>query len=157
MNTKFEAPFFCELQNDWIYAVALAAVTLTSAGGCGRSDTVSIRGNVTLDTKLLATGDIEFVPDKGTGGPTVGGEIVDGTYDLPAIRGPRRGGKYRVEIRSLDRKSGSTTHPLSRGKMVFSDLIPPAYNTESQLTVSVPEDASDVEKDFDLQSSPKAR
>jgi hypothetical protein len=157
MGARSETTLYSPPQSHWSYAIVFAAGTLMSAAGCGRSDTVSISGHVTLDKKSLTTGDIELIPDKVTGGPTVGGEIVEGQYDLPAVRGPRRGGKYRVEIRSLDRNSGSTKHPLSRGKMVFSDLIPPAYNTESQLSVSVPEDVSEVEQDFDLQSSTKTR
>jgi hypothetical protein len=81
----------------------------------------------------------------------VGAEIVQGRYEIPAIKGPRRGVKYRVEIRSLDPASGSKTDPLSGGTFpVYRDRVPPNYNSASQLTLSVPTDAAKVQQDFEL-------
>ncbi len=128
---------------------------LVVLAGCGESSTASITGQVTLDGKALATGDIELIPERDTGGPTVGGSVMEGRFDIPAIRGPKRGGKYRIEIRSLDANSGSTSHHLSRGKAVYSDRIPSIYNSESKLSVAVPLDVSSIQQDFDLQSKAK--
>jgi hypothetical protein len=155
MNTMIQRLMkaFHSLDLGRIFVFVIACGTLAVSSGCGQSDTVSMSGQITLDRQLLATGDIELIPERNTGGPTVGGVIADGRYDLPTSRGPRRGGRYRVEIRSLDPESGSTNHPLSRGKKVYSDRIPAAYNTESQLSISVPENVSHLQKDFELQSN----
>jgi hypothetical protein len=133
-----------------VLGVAFGAVV-----GCGRSDTVSLAGNVSLDGRALPTGTIELIPMDRQSGPAVGGELSEGRYQIPADHGPRRGVKYRVEIRSIDPASASTTHPLSRGRPVCLDRVPPAYNSESQLTLSVPIDAGNLQQDFELQSKAK--
>jgi hypothetical protein len=113
-----------------------------------------------------------------SGGPSVGADLKEGRYEIPADHGPRRGGKYRVEISSVD-SSASVTEaapeeakgnpmddpakalpsarlkPLSGGGPIFRDRVPPAYNFQSQLTLSVPEDAAKLQKDFDLHSKTK--
>jgi len=113
-------------------------------------------GQVTLDGAALPSGEIVLIPMQTNAGPTVGAGISDeGRYEMPASHGPRRGGKYRVEIRSIDPSSGSTKHPLSRGKPVFLDRIPVEYNAESRLELSIPDDASDFQHDFNLTSDVK--
>jgi hypothetical protein len=133
-----------------ILSIALCA--LTAATGCRRSDTVSASGHVTLDGAALPTGTIAMIPSDKNAGPSVGCEIVEGRYSIPAARGPLRGAKYRVEIRSVDPASGSTKDPLSGTYPVFRDRVPAAYNAASQLTLSVPDDAANLEQDFNLDS-----
>jgi hypothetical protein len=133
----------------------VAGIACCAAAGCGRRPTVSMTGVATLDGQPLPTGTIALIPLDRTGGPSVGAEIVDGRYDIPSDKGPLRGHKYRIEIRSIDPASGSTSNPLSRGLKVFLDRVPPAYNSESQLELAVPEDAADVRQDFELQSKMK--
>lgn len=134
-----------------VWSVTLCA--LAASTGCRRSDTVSVTGQIALDGAALPTGTIVFTPIEKTAGPSVGCEIVDGRYSISADRGPLRGAKYRVEIRSIDPASGSTKDPRSGGVYpVFRDRIPIAYNSASQLTLAVPEDAVNVQQDFSLDS-----
>ncbi len=131
-NTRWR--LFCEL--------SLLSCALVAAPGCWRSPTVSVTGQITLDGAALPTGTMALIPMDKKSGPSVGCEIVDGKYNIPANQGPLRGAKYRVEIRSMDLSSGSTKNPLSKGVYpVYQDRVPPIYNSESQLTLSVPEDA----------------
>jgi hypothetical protein len=135
----------------WVWSILLC--TLVAAAGCRRSDTVSVAGQVTLDAAALSTGTIAMVPTDKNAGPSVGCEIVDGRYSIPAARGPLRGVKYRVEIQSIDPASGSTKDPRSGGRFpVFHDRVPAAYNSASQLTLSVPDDAANLQQDFNLDS-----
>jgi hypothetical protein len=130
-----------------------ALCVLVALTGCRRSDTVSVTGQIALNGTALPTGTIALSPIEKTAGPSVGCEIVDGRYHLSADRGPLRGGKYRVEIRSIDPDSGSTSDPRSGGKFpVFRDRVPATYNSASQLTLSVPSDAANIQQDFNLDS-----
>lgn len=124
---------------------------LVALTGCRRSDTVSLTGQISLDGKNLPTGTVVFTPIENTAGPSVGCDIAEGRYSIAADRGPRRGGKYRVEIRSIDPASSSTTggDEMSR---IFRDRVPAMYNSASQLTLAVPEDAASVQQDFNLDS-----
>ena len=135
-------------------ALSIAFCTLLTAPGCRRSEKISMAGKITLDGDVLPTGSISMIPLER--GPSVGSEIVEGDYNISADHGPLRGAKYRIEIRSLDVSSGSTKHPLSGGVYpVYEDRVPLAYNSESQLELSIPEDADDLlQKDFELQSRP---
>jgi hypothetical protein len=137
----------------WLLLLCVLSVPFCAAG-CRRSNTISAAGNVTLDGKALPTGTIALIPLDKQGGPSVGADLNGGHYEIPAEHGPRRGVKYRVEVRSIDPSSGSTTNPLSRGLKVYMDRVPPAYNSESQLTLSVPADAGNLQRDFDLKSKP---
>ena len=134
----------------------LACVTVVATLGCSQSPTVPIAGRITLDGTPLPSGDIVLIPTQANGGPSIGGSITsDGTYNIPASQGPRRGGKYRVEIRSLDPESGSTKHPLSGTQPVYLDRVPTAYNANSELEITVPEDVKRLQQDFDLKKSSK--
>jgi hypothetical protein len=138
-------------QRSCVWSVTLCA--LAASTGCRRSDTVSVTGQITLDGTALPTGTIVFTPIEKTAGPSVGCEIVDGRYSISADRGPLRGAKYRVEIRSIDPASGSTKDPRSGGVYpVFRDRVPTAYNAASQLMLAVPDEAANVQQDFDLDS-----
>lgn len=130
----------------------IALCVLTAVAGCRRSDTVSVTGHIVLDDAALPTGTVVFAPIEKTAGPSVGCAVVEGCYNMPADRGPLRGGKYRVEIRSIDSDSGSTKDPRSGTLPVFRDRVPTKYNSMSQLTLSVPNDVADVQQDFSLDS-----
>jgi hypothetical protein len=139
----------------WSLLLCVSIITVSALAGCRRSNTVSMAGQITLDGVALPTGTIVLIPMAKDSGPSVGCAIVDGRYAIPADRGPWRGVKYRIEIRSIDPASGSTKNPLSRGRPVFEDRVPPMYNSESQLELAVPEDSSGIQKDFQLQGKKK--
>jgi hypothetical protein len=140
----------------------LVACFFTSAAtGCRQRSTVPLSGNILLDARPLSTGTITLIPIDRAAGPSVGANIADGRYEVPAAKGPLKGQTYRVEIRSVDPASASTNKPNSQGllqeplnlmKAVFKDRIPAAYNTKSQLTLSIPADAAVLQKDFELKS-----
>jgi hypothetical protein len=126
--------------------------------GCGRSATVSLSGKATLDGQPLPTGTIILIPTNKAGGPSVGTGIVEGHYHIPAGKGLLRGHTYRVEIRSIDPASGAINKPPVQGlpeyvpsqKLVYKDRVPPVFNSASQLTLAVPDDATTLQHDFEL-------
>jgi hypothetical protein len=106
--------------------------------GCGDSGKrQSIKGIVTLDGKPLEDGQITFVPQPGTLGPTAGAEIQNGRFAIPA-RGGTFAGKFRVEV-TASRPSGKKVADRFTGKPVdgYEQFIPRRYNAESQLEADV--------------------
>jgi hypothetical protein len=137
----------------WRLLLLASSIAVCALTGCRRSDTVPMTGQITLDGAALPTGNVVLIPMDKNAGPSVGCAIVEGRYSIPADRGPLRGAKYRVEIRSIDPASGSTKDPLSGGAYpVFRDRVTAAYNSESKLDLAVPEDSRGLQKDFDLNS-----
>ena len=83
-------------------AVIPAALLLACvfASGCSRRsglERASIRGEVTLDGNPVSSGSIRLVPLEKNGGPSSGGDIVDGKYDIHREKGPTLG-SHRVEV-----------------------------------------------------------
>ncbi len=62
-----------------IHSLALA-LALVALAGCA-DNTLEVRGTVAYDDKPVAYGTISFEPADGEG-PTSGGEITDGKYEL---------------------------------------------------------------------------
>jgi hypothetical protein len=105
-----------------------------------------VKGEVSLDGQPLATGLIHFVPADGKS-QTADGTITGGKFSASVPLGD-----MRVEI----------TAPRVVGKMKMyntpdspevdrvEEAIPPQYNVESKLTVTVVK--GEVEKKFDLKS-----
>jgi hypothetical protein len=78
-----------------------------------------IWGEVTYDGKPLETGTIELIPIDGTPGPSTGGAITNGQYDVPQNIGPRTGGTYQVahHRRYANRPNGApSTQPLAEDR-----------------------------------------
>jgi hypothetical protein len=114
-----------------------AAFCLVLAVGCGGdSRRQGIEGTVILDGKPLAVGQITFVPQPGSSGPTAGAEIADGRFSI-APKGGTFAGAFRVEI-TASRLSGRKV-PGPRGTPVdeIVQYLPTKYNTESSLTADV--------------------
>ena len=84
----------------------------------------AIEGTVTLDGKPLEKGQITFVPQGDTKGPTAGAEIVGGKFAIPAAGGPLAG-KFRVEITAA-RPGGRKVHDRMTGTLVdaYEQFIP---------------------------------
>lgn len=130
-------------------ALGLAALALALAG-CGNDQ--EVRGTVMFDGKPLATGGIAFEPADGNG-PTGGGAIVDGKYELT---GPARlpPGPKVVRIRGSTRIRRKAE--VMPGKFeVVDDLVPvvpPVYNDRSTLTVEIKAGQENVHN-FDLKKA----
>ncbi len=104
---------------------------------------------------------IEFIPVDSTPGPSFGGLVKAGRYDVPAAQGGHAGGTYRVQI-TASRASGKTFTVEARGlsrdgeKMevlvpVMENLIPEKYNVASTLRVTITPEASAAGIDFALE------
>ena len=130
-------------------ALGLALV----AAGCSTGPRhMRVWGTVTYQGEKVTQGRIEFVPADGTDGPTTGGVITDGSYDVPREVGPRAGGVYRVELRASRNTGKTEPDPKNPGARipVYAPLFPPQYNTGSVLKVTVADDADKNRFDFHL-------
>ena len=135
----------------WLFLVVLLVV----AAGCGRNTgKVSIGGDVSYDGQPVASGTIIFTPVEGTQGPSTGGGIEGGRYQVPAQKGPLAGGRYKVEITAL-RKTGKSLpnllDPKGQSLEAIEQFVPECYNARSRLMVTVAPGANKA--DFPLRSS----
>lgn len=87
--------------------VLLVVICLT---GCGKSDIerTSIKGNVSIGGKPVATGNISFIPQSGTESPTAGAEISNGQYTIGKEKGPTPG-TYTIQIMASESTGKKTT------------------------------------------------
>lgn len=131
----------------------LASLFLICFFGCGSSSTVPVSGQVTFDGKPIENGEIVFTPVEGTAGPTTGGSITNGKYEVPGEKGLLIGGKYRVEINGF----ANTGRKIEAAPGYFVDaadnFIPASYNSESTLQVTISADSPDSRNDFALSSN----
>ena len=134
----------------------LAGLLLLGAwSGCGPGNPLgrkAISGKITLDDKPLEQGTIAFEPLATKGGTPAGAVVSGGVYSIKTEKGLPPG-KYRVRINAsqggaevaTDQPPGPTTATPAKS------LIPPKYNTESDLVREVTE-AGPNQLDFDLKS-----
>jgi hypothetical protein len=99
----------------------IASVIVVTMLGCGPSG-ADVRGRVSLDGESVADGVISFQPEKETPGPSAGGRIVDGEYEVPNVLP----GVYRIEIRSWQTTEKVVNGPLGRAKERVN-VIPQRY------------------------------
>ncbi len=130
------------------------ALALLLATGCGsKSTNMRVWGEVSYDGQPIELGQILLNPIDSTSGPSTGGAIEQGKYDLPSTKGPRAGGTYRVEITALG--SNETTYvPNASGQglptTVREQFIPPEYNRQSTLRITVSPNETENQRDFAL-------
>ncbi len=106
--------------------------------GCGeRGDRRSLEGTVTLDGASLAAGQITFVPQPGTKGPTAGGQITEGRFSIPR-KGGTFTGKFLVQI-TATRKTSKQVMNYALDEMIdeIEQFLPLRYNRQSELTAEV--------------------
>ena len=135
--------------------ILLVFLTICAAGCNSGPRSVPIFGSVSFEGKPIEKGTIELIPIDGTPGPSTGGPIVDGRYDVAAAHGPREGGVYQVRITAL-KKTGKTMPNIMKpgGPPVEleDNFIPPKYNRESTLKITVTAEAAGKGIDFRLLS-----
>jgi hypothetical protein len=129
---------------------ALACVAVLTVSGCG-SGKIPVNGEVQFAGKAVEEGMIMFEPADGKG-PTTGGTITDGTYELTGEAGATPGEKI-VRIVAL-RKTGRMIpagSPAPPGTMVAEVIqcIPSRYNDQSTLKVAITPGKANTH-DFDL-------
>jgi hypothetical protein len=131
-------------------ALASALIALLMAGCGSGSSTMRVWGDVSYENEAIQDGNIEFIPIEGTAGPNVGGVIKDGSYKIPAEKGPLSEGVYRVEIKAF-KESGVV--PKKYKEKALPDrkpIFPPEYNIRSKLRVQIKPRASENQFDFHL-------
>ena len=133
--------------------LACAAVLLVTGCGDGR---VRVNGTVLFEGKPLEEGFVSFEPADGVG-PTTGGPVTDGRYDLTGEARATAGEKVVriVGSRKTGRKVPAGNPP---GEMVdeWAQCIPGQFNDQSTLRVRVTPGKVNTH-DFDLKPSPPGR
>ena len=94
----------------------------------------------------MVDGQIRFVPKPGTVAPLVIEAITDGRYDTPTSDGVPVG-HYRVEIRSYD---PDTSPPKGPGDPQRTQFLPPKYNRQTELELTIPPGSDPLTKDYHL-------
>jgi len=126
---------------------------LLLAAGCGsRTPSVRVWGTVSYQGQPVKEGQIVLFPIEGTAGPSTGAAITKGQYDIPACSGPYVGGVYRVEITAFGAEKTYSPNVSGVGPIVSvrEQLIPPRYNQQSTLRVTISADPAQHQHNFDL-------
>jgi hypothetical protein len=132
----------------------IAALLALGLSGCGGPNFVRVVGVVTFDDQPVTEGLIEFIPVDDTRGPSTGGMIANGRYDVPALGGPQAGGTYQVVITATCPLDKTAPNPISADGIpvqLMEMYIPDQYNTQSTLKVTIPR-VSPASFDFALVS-----
>lgn len=134
----------------------VCAILAVAAAGCGsKPKTVQAWGEVRWQGKPIEEGVIVFFPIEGTAGPSTGGGIKAGRYDVPEAKGPRAGGTYRVEITAAGKERlydpSATPKASSTAVTVRDQLLPPRFNTASTLRAEIAPGSDSHHQDFTLQ------
>ncbi|MCC7084014.1 MAG: hypothetical protein IT427_03280 [Pirellulales bacterium] len=108
----------------------LAASASLSAVGCGNGNRAAVSGTVTLDGKPLQQGVINFLLADGKG-PSAGGTITDGQYEISATKGVMVGSN-RVSISSVQ-PTGRKIQSLGRVDEEYAEAVPTRYNQQTTL------------------------
>ncbi len=153
-RTLFVPPKLGQSPRERLRGMKLSAVLVLAAlAGCGGSGRPTIHGQVTFDGEPVEEGTISFEPADGIG-PTTGGSIAGGKYQLSGEAAPVPG-KKRVRI-SAGRRTGRSIpagEPFPPDVMVeeIERYIPNVYNTRSTLNCEVNAKGPN-QFDFDLKS-----
>ena len=110
-------------------------------------------GEVTFEDKPIELGIIEFLPTDGTPGPSTGGEIKEGKYDVPAKVGPLPGKSYLVSITAMAKTGKTAPNPLDpKGPPtpILKNIIPAVSNTKTTLKIAISPKAAENKHDFHL-------
>ncbi len=126
--------------------------------GCGPSgpEQFAISGQVTYDGQPVDNGDIGFIPGDGSAAKTVGADLVDGRYEVPAYEGPQAG-KYKVVI-FAERPNGRRVQADEGSDEMIDQMeqyIPDQYNAKSTLSVEISSNREDL--DFQLEKPKRGK
>jgi len=135
-------------------AVLLFALSLTSLPGCSAykgPERAAVKGTVSIAGEPLKNGSISFTPTDGNTGPTAGGTITNGSFDIPKDRGPVVGMNI-ISINGSEKTGRKVPAPFGPDKMVdeYVEIVPPRYNTQSELKKDIQSGKNQLE--FPLKS-----
>jgi hypothetical protein len=116
------------------------------AGCGGGSDLVAVQGQVNLDGQPVKEGVIRFAPADGQT-TTQAVSIKDGNFEALLHRTTYI---VRISYPSLPRAPAQVKTQGPDGEPTVGELIPPRYNTRSELKLEVKEARKDVR--YDLKS-----
>ena len=115
-----------------------------SLAGCGSGPPLgTVSGRITLDGQPIAQGNLQFVPQDASQGPTTGTPIVDGRYVAEAV--PR--GKLRV-LPTAIKETGKMIKEYSSSRPEVVNLIPEKYRAGISIEVT----GDNPSQDFALKS-----
>ena len=114
----------------WIILWALATATIGCAPDSGKG---TVTGTVTLDGQPLKSGLIRFVPVDGQT-PTAESTITDGEFSAQVPVGEKR---VSISAPKVVGQRRAYQTPDSPSIDVVEELLPPRYNVQSELTLTV--------------------
>ena len=134
------------------------ALVIGMAGhlGCSKQEgheRAAVGGEIKVDGQPLVNGSINFYPVEGNDGPSAGGVIKEGRYDLPTDQGPLVG-KNRVEIRGVKKTGRQVPNHMAPGTM-RDELVEALGKEANEKSTLVREVASGTNNfDFELKGAP---
>ena len=126
---------------------------LAACCGCGPK-TIHVAGEVTYQGKPVEEGTIELIPVDGTTGPSSGGPIKKGRYEVRDAVGLVQGGTYQVRISALAKTGKTAPNILEPGGPpleLSENYIPPKFNLDSSLRITISSDSTVNTQDFHLE------
>ncbi len=141
--------------------IVFLPVVVTTMAGCsgGGPEKAAISGRITFQGQPIEDGSIRFVPIKGTKGPATIGKISGGNYTATA-RGGVPVGTLRVEVMAFRPLPGAKPYTkeeaegnrgMAVGDYPKKQFLPPKYNTNSTLEITIESGNKSVTKDIELQ------
>ena len=112
----------------------LSCALFVVVAGCSDNRSAEVAGTVTVDGKLVESGDISFFPADGNG-PTAGDKIVNGKYLAKKVAV----GQTKVQIRVpkvVGQKKLYDT-PDSPVRDLLDESLPKKFNVETELRFDV--------------------
>lgn len=141
----------------WIAWVAVGCL-VAIVSGCGRNgpERVRISGNITFHGEPVKTGEIRFLPTKGTEGSAEGTLVTDGQY-VANGRGGVPVGTYAVRIVAWHDRAPSRDVALpgvlaekKSSESSRKQLLPAKYKSQSQLEITLAPGSRNIVQDFAL-------
>jgi hypothetical protein len=115
--------------------ISSAAASILLIAGCGQGNRAAVSGMVTLDGKPIEQGAITFFPAPGNKGPSAGGTITNGRYDVASAKGVAIGAN-KVMISSVQ-PTGRKIPSAGTNYDERLEAVPAKYNNETTLTCDV--------------------
>jgi hypothetical protein len=141
--------------------LACIGVAAIAFGGCskGKADRAVVHGSARFAGEPVQAGTIRFVPVDGTATPPAAAQITNGVFRVEA-RGGVPIGTYKLEIeafrplppgkKDLELEATKKNHPKLEFQEPREQYIPPRYNAQSELKITIAPGSGDVEHNIDL-------
>lgn len=136
------------------FLIPIGIIILIANGGCsGTPKPVAVTGTVTFNGQSVPEGIVQFEPVTANDGQRRDAMIVDGKFTLPAGEGLQPGLNFKVIIRAF--KKTGRKYPNADVGMSWDEKVqylPPRYNSESDLRVTISSQESENDLTFELVS-----